>query len=126
MRKLRTICAFLLALPLVAFGANFFYEFIPEPETVVGPGMQMLLDMRAGGLMLPVAISHLAIGLLLLIPRTRFSAGLLQLPMSLGILGFHLTMMPEGLPIAVGLLLLNLGVVLDARRLAGLFAADPE
>jgi len=76
--------------------------------------------MRAGGLMAPIAASHVLIGLLLLIPRTRFAAALLQLPMTLGILAFHVTMLPEGTPIAVVMLALNSVVLAQRTRLRAL------
>lgn len=55
-------------------------------------------------------------------PRTRFAAGVMQLPITAGIVAFNVTMFPRGIPLAIGMLLVNLGVVLaprDLRRLLG-------
>jgi hypothetical protein len=64
-----------------------------------------------------LAAGHLAIGVVLLVPRTRFTAGLLQLPITLGIVAFNTTMYPRGVPLALGMLAVNLAVVLRPRDL---------
>ena len=56
------------------------------------------------------------VGVLLLVPRTRFAGALTQLPLSLGILAFHATLLPEGLAPAVVMVVLNLLVLADAPR----------
>ena len=91
-------------------------------EALVPPGVVQatLTAMRDGGLMTAIAGSHLLIGLLLLIPWTRFAGGILQLPMSVGMAAFHFTMLPEGLGFALGILALNLLVITESR-LASLF-----
>ena len=69
-----------------------------------------------------ITFSHVVAGVFLLIPRTRFLAALLQLPMTIGILAFHLTMWREGAPATVVLLLLNLLVLAEPPRLRTLVA----
>lgn len=81
---------------------------------------------RDGGLMDWLAVGHLMLGILLLVPRTRFAAGVMQLPITIGIVAFNVTMFPRGIALGIGMLVLNLGVVLkprDIRRLL-LPAAD--
>ncbi len=118
MSKARLVAAILLALPLLLFGAGYFLPFEPsgEPPVANPAGLEFLESMRKGGLMAPVAASHVLVGLLLLVSRTRFLAALLQLPMSLGILAFHLSMMPEGNAVAFAMLALNLVVLADRSR----------
>ena len=75
---------------------------------------------RGDGLMDWVAAGHLVLAILLLIPRTQFAAGFAQLPITVGIVAFNVTMFPSGVPLALGMLVVNLGVVLrpaDLRRL---------
>jgi hypothetical protein len=81
--------------------------------------------MRKGGLMAPIAFSHVVVAGLLLFPRTRFVGGLLQLPMSLGMVAFHATMLPGGLVTAIPLLLFNVGVLADWARLRFRFERIP-
>jgi hypothetical protein len=123
MTILRTVCAVLLALPLLVFGLNYFLHVFAMPSGGQSPGERLLDAMRAGGLMSAIAFSHIVIAVLLLWPRTRFVGALLQLPMTIGIVSFHATMLREGLPMAAILLLLNLGALWDPARLAALVGA---
>jgi hypothetical protein len=63
------------------------------------------------------------VGALLLVPRTRFVAALLQLPITIGMVACRLTMLPAGIAPAAVMLLLNLGVLSEPSRLRGLAAA---
>ncbi len=121
MTRTRTIAAVLLALPLLVFGANDFLHFFQLPPGDGSAGADLLAAMRAGGLMSLVALSHVLVALLLLGPRTRFAGALLQLPMSLGIVAFHATMLPAGLGPGAVLLVLNLVALADGRRWRALF-----
>lgn len=107
MKNLYLVATVLLALPLIVFGSNYFLNFIQAPDDT-SLGMEMLNIMREGGLMKFVALSHILVGLLLLYPKTRYAAALVQLPISLGIVLFHLTMMPAGTGLGVALLLFNI------------------
>ena len=120
MNKLRIGAAWLLALPLLVFGANNFLGFFPLPEGDGSAGDQLLQSMHSGGLMTWIALSHVVIGVLLIVPRTRFAGAVLQLPLSLGILAFHGTMLPAGLGPAIFMLVLNLVLVADAKRVRSL------
>lgn len=122
MHKFRLISAILLALPLIVFGGNYFLQLFELPGGDLSAGTELLQAMRDGGLMAAIAGSHVAVGLLLLVPTTRFPAALLQLPISLGMVAFHFTMMPAGLAVAGVLLLLNLCVLADPKRVSFLFA----
>lgn len=125
MKVLRIVAAVLLALPLVVFGGLYFTPWLPTMPDDGTAGHALLLSMREGGLMSAIAASHVLIGLGLLVPRTRFLSALLQLPMSIGILCFHLTMQPAGAAFAGVLLLLNLGAMAEPDRLRALVAV-PE
>ncbi len=122
MRKARLICAILLALPLLVFGASCFVPGFepPAPPDPDASGVKLIEAMRAGGLMAPIAASHVLIGLLLLVPRTRFAGAVLQLPMSVGILAFHVTMLPAGNALAIVMLAINCFVIADRTRLRAL------
>jgi len=117
MRTVRLVCAVLLALPLIAFGGMNLLgiEGFEPPETQSMAGIDLLQAMRDGGLMTWVALSHVIVGVMMLVSRLRLLGALLQLPISLGIVAFHMTMMPEGNGIAIGMLVLNLVVICDPR-----------
>ncbi|MCP3918917.1 MAG: hypothetical protein GY711_25500 [bacterium] len=125
MSKVRTACAILLALPLLAFGGNHFLQWFMLPEIEgTAEGVEVLKSMRDSGLMNWIAASHVLIGLLLIVPRTRFFGALSQLPLALGIAAFHYTMLPEGLGPAIGMLLLNLLVLADPPGWSTLFGSE--
>ncbi|HKY21788.1 MAG TPA: hypothetical protein VJM31_11290 [Vicinamibacterales bacterium] len=123
MRQLRTVSALLLAFPLLVFGANYFIHWFPLPPGDGSVGDQLLQAMRNGGLMAAIAFSHVVVGVLLVVPRTRFLGALLQLPMSIGFVSFHVTMLPAGRSFALLLLLLNLGALADLPRVLVLVQA---
>lgn len=122
MNTARCVAAVLLALPLLVFGGNYFANLFALPEAGASPGEQLLQSMRDGGLMAVIAASHVAVGILLPFARTRFLAALLQLPISLGMVAFHVTMLPEGVGVAGVMLVLNLVLLADKERVATLVA----
>jgi putative oxidoreductase len=123
MRAVRAAAAVLLALPLIVFGGNYFVGAFPLPPGDGSAGDKLLQAMRSGGLMSPLAFSHVVTGVLMLVPRTRFIGALLQLPISLGMVAFHVTMLPSGLVLAGPMLMLNL-IALEPSRLRLLTARD--
>lgn len=117
MNMLRIACAVLLSIPFLVFGSNYFIHFFPMPPGDGSAGAQLLQEMRDGGLMSALAFSHVVVGVLLMVPRTRFLGAILQLPISIGMVAFHFTMQPAGLAMGSVLLLLNLTALADPRRL---------
>lgn len=124
MKKLRLACAILLALPLLVFGGNWFLQLFEVPCEGDSDGVRWLLLTRDGGLMTWISLGHVVIGVMLLVPRTRFLGGLLQLPISLGIVAFHGTMLPEGLGPGAAMLLMNLGVIAHRSAFVKLVAGS--
>lgn len=120
LRRVQTASAMLLAVPLIGSAANHVLQWIEPPMSDGSSGSKMWQLIRADGLMDWLAVGHLTLGILLLVRRTRFVAGLMQLPITVGIVAFNVTMFPQGVPLAIGMLVVNLGVVLqpnDLRRL---------
>lgn len=126
LEKVRLVAAFVLALPLLLFGADYFLGFMDMEMEGAQAGLDLLQAMRDGGLMAWIAASHLIIGAMLVVPRFRFVAGLLQLPMTIGMVAFHVTMLPEGNVGAFVMLALNLLVIADDRHIRALVAPDRE
>lgn len=121
MKSFRTICAFLLAIPLIGSGVNAIVPFVEPPTGTGFLGEEILQSLRDGGLFRWLALAHLVIGIGLLVPRTRFAAILLQLPASIGILVFNAVLFPPGLAPAIGIMALTLVVLWQPQRLAQLF-----
>jgi hypothetical protein len=121
-RRMQAIAAVLLAIPLVGAAANHAFKWVKPPMSDGSRGAQMWELIRDGGLMDWLAAGHLLLGILLLVPRTRFAAGVMQLPVTVGIVAFNASMYPRGVPLAIAMLVVNLGVVLNARDLRRLLA----
>ncbi|QDV09513.1 hypothetical protein Poly30_50710 [Planctomycetes bacterium Poly30] len=126
MKKLRVIAAVLLSIPLIGSTLNHLFHFTEPPLDDGSSGAAMWAIIRDDGLMDWLAAGHLVLGLLLLVPRTRFAAGLLQLPITLGIVAFNVTMFPKGVPLALAMLVLNLGVVANRQAIGRLLAPLPS
>jgi hypothetical protein len=122
MRRLQAFSAILLSVPLIGSAANHVFKWVKPPMSDGSRGAQMWELIRDGGLMDWLAVGHLLLGILLLVPRTRFAAGVMQLPITIGIVVFNATMFPRGVALAIGMLVVNLCVVLQPRDLRRLLA----
>jgi len=126
MRSLQAVSAVLLSVPLIGSAANHAFKWVNPPMSDGSRGAQMWELIRDGGLMDWLAVGHLLLGILLLVPPTRFAAGVMQLPITIGIVAFNVTMFPAGVALAIGMLVVNLGVVLAPRDLRRLLAPSEE
>jgi hypothetical protein len=126
MRSLQAVSAVLLSVPLIGSAANHAFKWVNPPMSDGSRGAEMWELIRDGGLMDWLAVGHLLLGILLLVPRTRFAAGVMQLPITIGIVAFNVTMFPAGVALAIGMLVVNLGVVLAPRDLRRLLAPSAE
>jgi len=122
MRSMQSISAVLLSVPLIGSAINHAFKWVSPPISDGSRGAQMWELIRDGGLMDWLAVGHLLLGILLLVPRTRFAAGVMQLPITIGIVAFNATMFPRGVALAIGMLVVNLCVVLQPRDLRRLLA----
>ena len=120
MKKVRLISAILLAIPLIVFGGNYFLELFSLPPGDDSMGSELLQLMRDGGLMAYVAFSHVVFGILLIIPSTRTFGALMQLPISIGMVCFHIAMLPAGVGMAAVMLILNILAAFDQKRIMAL------
>ena len=123
---MQTLSAVILALPLIGSSVNHVFQVVQPPMDDGTQGAKMWQIIRDGGLMDWLAVGHLVLGALLLIPRTRFAAGVAQLPTTVGIVAFNVTMFPAGVLLAIGMLAVNLGVVLSRADLQRLVAKSPS
>jgi len=126
MRRLQAFCALLLSVPLIGSAANHVFKWVKPPMSDGSRGAQMWELIRDGGLMDWLAVGHLLLGILLLVPRTRFAAGVMQLPITIGIVAFNATMFPRGVALSIGMLVVNLCVVLQPRDLRRLLAPSAD
>lgn len=62
-----------------------------------------------------VATVEIIGGLLFIIPKTRALGAIVILPVMVGIILHHLNYAPEGIPMALVLLLINIWIIIDNR-----------
>ena len=117
MNRLQVTSAYLLALPLLGSGINLLFGLVDPVTGTDYAGERMWNELRGSGLMPYLALGHFVIGMLLLLPRWRFVAGLLQLPVTLGIVAFNLILFPPGIPLALAMLVLNFALLADRHAL---------
>lgn len=109
-RKAPTIVRILMGLPLVIFGLNAFFNFIPQPKTPLPEGAMAFAGalMNTGYMMQLIGITHLVVGVLLLTNRFVPLALALFAPFIVNSLAFHIFLERSGLPMAVVFLALEL------------------
>ena len=110
MKTATLIARILLGLLFLLFGLNFFFPFIPMDQ----PKMSAAATAFSGGLFGSgyffqfLKVLEILSGFFLLINRLTAFFLLVLLPISTNIFLFHLMLVPSGVPIATGVIALNL------------------
>lgn len=102
-RHFPSIARWLLGLPLVIFGLNGFFNFIPQPETPL-PEKAMAFAgalMASGYMMQLIGVTQLVTGVLLVVNRFVPLALALFAPFIVNSVAFHLFLERSGLPMAM-------------------------
>ena len=99
-----------MGLPLVVFGLNGFFNFIPQPTTPLPEGAARFADalMQTGYMMKLIGATQLTVGVLLVLNRFVPLALALFAPFIVNSIAFHVFLEPSGLPIAAVFLALEL------------------
>ncbi|QHT65175.1 DoxX family membrane protein [Rhodocytophaga rosea] len=114
--KITFILCLLSGLLFLNAGLNKFFNYMPVPEDLPQEMIKMSTAMMQIGWLLPlVAVAEILGGILLIIPKYRALGAIILLPVILGILLTHLTVAPQGLPMAFILLIIILWVIIDNR-----------
>ena len=117
--KLYTAGRLTLGLIFFVFGLNGFLHFIPQPPPT-GPGLAFAGGLMAVGYFFPLLKGiEVAVSLLLLSNRFVPLALAVLAPIVVNILAFHLFVAPAGLPLALLILALEIGL---ARANRAVFA----
>jgi hypothetical protein len=117
-RALPAVVRLLLGLPLVVFGLDGFFRFLPPPSMPLSEGAAAFLGSLAQtGYMIPlIALTHLLAGLLLIVNRFVPIALCLLAPFLVNSLAFHAFLERSGLPMAIALLLFELYLAWKYRK----------
>ncbi len=93
-------------------GLNKIFKYIPTPDDLP-EGLQKINEAfeTIGWLMPLIAVVELLGGILFAIPKTRALGAIVIFPVMTGILLVHIFNAPEGLPMALMLMAINLYVI---------------
>ncbi|HSH94392.1 MAG TPA: DoxX family membrane protein [Roseimicrobium sp.] len=97
-----TVVRFLLGLPLVVFGLNMFFNFIPQPTTPLPEGAAAFAGALAnsGYMMQLIGVTQLVVGVMLVTNRFVPLALALFAPFMVNSIAFHVFLEPSGLIMA--------------------------
>ena len=114
--KIVNVLCILMGLLFINGGLNKIFKYIPTPDDLP-ENLQKLNDAfeTIGWLMPLVAVVELAGGILFAIPKTRALGAVVLFPVMTGILLVHIFNAPEGLPMAIILMGLNLWMLFENR-----------
>ncbi|MBK7969286.1 MAG: DoxX family protein [Bacteroidetes bacterium] len=114
--KIVNVLCILMGLLFINGGLNKIFKYIPTPDDLP-ENLQKLNDAfeTIGWLMPLVAIVELTGGILFAIPKTRALGAVVLFPVMTGILLVHIFNAPEGLPMAIILMGLNLWILFENR-----------
>jgi uncharacterized membrane protein YphA (DoxX/SURF4 family) len=116
-RFLPAVARVLLGAPLVFFGLNGLLSFVPPPQVSLPEGAMAFLDalIQTGYMMQLIALTHLVVGVLLVVNRFVPLALALLAPFLVNSIAFHSFLEPSGLPMATAFLVLELYLVWKYR-----------
>jgi putative oxidoreductase len=130
MRHLAPISRVLLGLVFLVFAANYFVPFLPPQPPPPPEAMGFIGALVGSKLLTLVKILEIGAALALLSNRLVPLALAVLAPIIIGIVFFHVMLVPAGLPIAIGVLALELVLAWSYRSafapmLRGKVAPDP-
>lgn len=107
MNKVKSAARVIFGLLWVLFGVNFFFNFLPQPPPPEG-GMNFLMGLMANPYIFPLLKTIEVIsGILLVLNIATPLALILVAPITVNIVLFHAVLAPQGLPVALVMLVLN-------------------
>jgi uncharacterized membrane protein YphA (DoxX/SURF4 family) len=115
--KILFILSLLFGLMFINAGLNKFLNYMPPPAEMPEDTLRMFTAfMQISWLMPLVAVAEIVGGVLFIFKRTRTLAAIIIFPVMAGILLTHITIAPEGLPIAVILFGILAWVIIENRE----------
>jgi putative oxidoreductase len=107
----------LFGLMFINSGLNKFFNYMPMPKDMPEEMMKIMTAfMQIGWLMPLIAVAEITGGLLFITNKYRALAAIIIFPVMVGIVVYHITTAPSGLPIALPLFAINLWVIIENRE----------
>lgn len=109
--KIFTTLRFVLAIMLLVFGANKFFQFLPAPEGMSADAGAFFGALMSAKTMTLVAIVEIMAGLALLLNKYASLMTLILMSVSINAVLFHLTLDMANIAPAILLLILNIAML---------------
>lgn len=115
--KIINVLCILMGLLFINGGLNKIFKYIPIPDDLPENLRVLNESLESIVWLMPlVAVVELAGGILFAIPKTRALGAVVLFPVMTGILLVHIFSAPEGLPMAIILMAINLWIIFENRE----------
>lgn len=114
MKRIVPVARTLLGLAFVVFSANYFVPFLPQ-QMPPPDALAFVLAFKGSGLLAFIKVIELVAGFALIANVAPALAATLLAPIIVGIVWFHGALAPQGLPLVLVLLVLELVVAWGYR-----------
>ncbi|MEJ0057322.1 MAG: DoxX family protein [Bacteroidota bacterium] len=116
-KKFLFILSLLFGLMFINSGLNVFLNHMPPPTDIPEDTMQMFASMMQIGWLMPLLGTVQVLGgILFIIPRFRALGAVIIFPVMTGIMLTHLTIAPEGLPVALLLFVILIWLIVENKE----------
>lgn len=115
--KIVNVLCILMGLLFINGGLNKIFKYIPIPDDLPEKLRVLNESLESFVWLMPlVAVVELAGGILFAVPKTRALGAIVLFPVMTGILLVHIYSAPEGLPMAIILMAINLWIIFENRE----------
>ena len=115
--KILFIVCLLFGLMFINAGLNKFFNYMPPPQDMPEETLKMFMAfVQISWLMPLIGVAEIIGGVLIVFKRTRALGAIIILPVMVGIILTHVTIAPEGLPIALILFAILVWVTVENRE----------
>src|SRR5688500_7226778 len=112
--KILFIVCLLVGLLFVNAGLNKLFNYLPAPDNMPEAQVNMFMAMIQIGWLMPlIAVVEIVGGILFIIPRFRALGAVVLCPVLFGIMILHFTVVPEGIPMALGVFAVWMWTVIE-------------
>jgi len=114
--KILFVVSLLFGLMFINAGLNKFFNYMPMPKDMPESTMKVMTAFNDIGWLIPlVGVVEIIGGILFITNKYRALGAIIILPVMVGILFTNIFNAPEGLPIALVLMLINIWAIIDNR-----------
>jgi uncharacterized membrane protein YphA (DoxX/SURF4 family) len=116
-KKILFVVGILFGLMMINSGLNKFFLYMPMPKDLPASMMETFKSFMQIGWLFPlIAVVEIIGGVLFMIPKYRALGALALFPILVGVVLFHSIQAPQGIPMAVILMGINIWAIIEDRN----------